>query len=122
LCSFFKKKKTNQNFKKKKTKPNRNRVKPTGFGSVFQGKNRFKPVWLGFSGFGLVFLVLARFRFGSVRFFTYKTETEPAGFFKILIGFFFDSVFSIFFSSFLALIGFSIFFSPLIFLLQLVSE
>ena len=33
------------------------------FGSVrfFKGKNRFKPVWLGFSGFGSVFSVLARF-------------------------------------------------------------
>jgi len=108
----------------------RNRVKPTGFGSVqfFRaktGSNRFGsvfPVWLGF---GLVFSVLARFFpvlawffwfgsvffpvffcFGSVRFFAYKTKTEPAGFFKILIGFFFNSVFSIFFSNFLSLIDF----------------
>jgi hypothetical protein len=79
---------------KKKPKPNRNRVKPTGFDSVrfdFLGQ---KPVWLGFLGFGLVFsgfgsvfsvwlgfFGFARFffGFGSVRFFRffgYKTETE----------------------------------------------
>jgi hypothetical protein len=51
------------------------------FGSVF-------PVWLGFARF---VSSLARFFFGlgSVRFFrffAYKTETEPADFFKILIG------------------------------------
>jgi hypothetical protein len=49
---------------KKKPKPNRNRVKPTGFGSVFLGQKpvqiglaRFFSVWLGFSG-------LARFWLG----------------------------------------------------------
>jgi hypothetical protein len=62
-------------FLKKKPKPNRNRVKPTGFGSVFYGKNRFKPVWLGFLGLARFFF---RFfvGFGSVRFFrffAYKT-------------------------------------------------
>jgi len=37
------------------------------FGSVFLGKNRFKPVWLGFLGLARFFPVLARFfRFGSV--------------------------------------------------------
>jgi hypothetical protein len=63
------------------------------------GKNRFKPVWLGFSSFGSVFSVwlgfsgLARFffrffvGFGSVRFFQFFVyKTEPAGFFKKLIG------------------------------------
>jgi len=90
---------------KKVTKPklfflkkNRNRVKPTGFGSVFLGKKpvqtgltRFFRFWLGFfSGFLSVSV-----RFGSV--FVYKTETEPAGFFKNLIGFFFGSVFSVIF-------------------------
>jgi hypothetical protein len=80
----------------------------------------FKPVWLGFSGFGSVFSVLARFfcglarffrfgsvffrffvGFGSVRFFWFFAyKTEPAGFFKNLIGFFFGSVFSVFFSVF----------------------
>jgi hypothetical protein len=72
-------------FFKKKPKPNRNRVKPTGFGSVrfgfFRaktGSNRFGSVfsvWLGFSG-------LARFFSGflsvSVRFFWFFVyETEP---------------------------------------------
>jgi hypothetical protein len=97
-------KKSNQTeffFLKKKPKPNRNRVKPTGFGSVrfgflgkkpvqtgfgsvFFGLARFFRFWLGFLSFGSVFSVLARFfpvfcrfRFGSVRFFGYKTETEP---------------------------------------------
>jgi len=105
-------------------KKNRNRVKPTGFGSVrfFRGK----PVQTGlalFSRFWLSFFGLARLffwffvRFGSVRFFrffAYKTETELAGFFKNLIGFFFRfGFFGYFFSSFLGLIGFSVFFSPL---------
>jgi len=86
----------------------------------------FFRFWLGFLGFGSVFVGLARFfsgfffvsvRFGTVRFFwffAYKTETEPAGFFKILIGlidFFFQfSFFSFFFSDFLNLINFSVFF------------
>jgi len=88
---------------KKKPKPNRNRVKPTGFGSVrfFLGQ---KPVQTG----------LARFLSVSVRFFWFFVyKTEPAGFFKNLIGligFFFGSVFSvIFFSGFLGLIGFPVF-------------
>ena len=48
-----------------------------GFGSVFFSLARFFwfgsvfPVWLGF------FPVFCRFRFGSARFFSYKTETEP---------------------------------------------
>ena len=88
---------------KKKPNPNRNRVKSTGFGSVFLGQKpvqtglaRFFWFWLGFSGFSSVFSGLAWFfRFGSVlaqfffqffvgfgsvrffRFFVYKTETEP---------------------------------------------
>jgi hypothetical protein len=93
---------------KKNPKPNRNRVKPTGFGSVrfcfFRaktGSNRFGSVfsvlaqffsvlawffsvWLGFGSVFPVWLgffpVFCRFRFGSVRFvrfFAYKTETEP---------------------------------------------
>ena len=62
-------------------KKNRNRVKPTGFGSVlfFRGKN-------GSNRFGSVFF---RFfiGFGSVRFFQFFVyKTEPAGFFKNLIG------------------------------------
>jgi len=78
-----------------KKKPNRNRVKPTGFGSVrfFRAKTssnrfgsvflvlaRFSRFWLGFSVWLGFFLVFCWFRFGSVRFFQffgYKTETEP---------------------------------------------
>jgi len=114
---------------KKVTKPkfffwkkNRNRVKPTGFGSVRFGFFRAKT---GSNRFGSVFSVLARFfRFGSVfpvwlgfgsvffpffvgfgsvwffRFFAYKTE--PAGSFKNLIGFFFQfGFFGYFFFGFL---------------------
>ena len=115
---------------------NRNRVKPTGFGSVrfgFLGQkpvqtglaqfSRFFPVlarfwlsffrfWLGFFGLARFFLVFCRVRFGFFRFFAYKTETEPAGFFKNiigLIGFFFGLVFSVIFSGFLGLIGFPVF-------------
>jgi hypothetical protein len=68
LVRFLSKKVTKPNFFLK----NRNWVKPTGFGSIFLGKKRFKPVWLGFfSGF-------FRFRFGLVfSVFAYKTETEP---------------------------------------------
>jgi len=58
------------------------------------------------------FWVLARFfsGFGSVRFFWFFAyKTEPAGFFKILIGFFLFGFFGYFFFSFLGLIGFSIF-------------
>jgi hypothetical protein len=60
------------------------------FNSVFS-------VWLGF------FLGFFLFEFGSVWFFlfqAYKTETEPVGFFKILIGligFFHSSVFLVIF-------------------------
>jgi hypothetical protein len=60
-----------------------------GFGSVFSGFGLVFSVWLGF---GSVFFPVF-FCFGSVRFFqffAYKTETEPAGFFKILIGYFFN--------------------------------
>jgi hypothetical protein len=82
------------NLKKKKPKPNRNRVKPTSFGSVRFGSvflvqkpvptglarfflvwARFFPVWLGFSGLARFFSVFSSF--GSVRFFqffAYKTE------------------------------------------------
>jgi len=97
-------------FLKKKPKPNRNRVKPTGFGSVqfFRvktGSNRFGsvfPVLLGFFGLArFFFLIFCRFRFGSVWFFWFFVyKTEPAGFFKNLIGFFFGSVFSVFFFRF----------------------
>jgi len=76
--SVFIKKKSNQIKKFFEKKPNRNRVKPTGFGSIrFFGQKpaqtglaRFFRFWLG------LFLVFCRFRFGSVRlfwFFAYKT-------------------------------------------------
>jgi len=81
-----------------------------GFSSVFPVLAQFFSVWLGFGsvfsvllGFGSVFFPV------SVRFFwffSYKTEIEPVDVFKILIGFFFGSVF---FSGFLSLIGFSVF-------------
>ena len=133
-------------FLKKKPKPNRNRVKPTGFGSVrfgvFRAKTglaRFFRFWLGFgsvfSGFGSVFSVwlgfgsifpvwlgffsdflLVSVRFGSVFLvFCYKTGTEPAGFFKNLIGLigFFFSVrfFRLFFFRFSRFNWFSGFFA-----------
>ena len=111
-------KKSNQTeifFFEKKPKPNRNRVKPTGFGSVRFGfcrektcSNRFGsvfPVWLGFGSVWLGFLSVS-VRFGLVfSVFVYKTETEPAGFFKNLIGligFFFRF-------GFFGLIGFLVF-------------
>jgi hypothetical protein len=74
---LLKKKVTKPNFFLKKTKPNRNRFKPTGFGSVwfgFLGKNQFKPVWLSFFGLARFFPVwlgwlgLARFFPVSVQF------------------------------------------------------
>jgi hypothetical protein len=73
----FLSKKSNQTVFLKKKKPNRNRFKPTGFGSVILEQ---KPVQTGlarfFFWFGLVFFC----GLGSVRFFrfqAYKTETEP---------------------------------------------
>ena len=84
---------------------NRNRFKPTGIGSVrfFRtktGSNRFSSVCFLFDSICFLFF---RFGFGSVRFFAYKTETEPADFFKILIGlidFFYSIFFGYFFSVF----------------------
>jgi hypothetical protein len=69
------------------------------FGFLWQkpvqtGLARFFWFWLGFLDFGSVFPVLlgffpvfCRFRFCSVRFFQFFVyKTEPAGFFKKLIG------------------------------------
>jgi hypothetical protein len=70
---FIKKSNQTEIIIKKKPKPNRNRVKPTGFGSVFLGE---KPVQTGLARFS----GLARFFSVSVRFFwffAYKTETKP---------------------------------------------
>jgi hypothetical protein len=91
-------KKSNQTeifFLKKKPKPNRNRVKPIGFGLVFLGQKPFKPVWLGFSGFGSVFSVLARFFPVLARFFSVWL-----GFFGLARFFRFGSVFFWFFVGF----------------------
>ena len=106
-------------------KKNRNRVKPTGFGSVRFGFFRAKT---GSNRFGSVFPVLARFfpvlarffssflsvsvRFGFFGFLLIKTKpnrTEPTRFFKNLIGFFSVRFFLLFFSGFLGLIGFPVF-------------
>ena len=84
-------------FKKTEIEPKPGQTDRFRFSLVFQGKNLFKPVWLCFSGLARFFFpaffvsVSVRFEF----FFAYKTETEPAGFFKILIGFFFCSVFAV---------------------------
>jgi hypothetical protein len=99
LFGFYQKKVTKPNFfYKKNPKPNRNPVKPTGFGSVrfFRAKTglaRFSRFWLGFSGLA---------RFFSVWFFGFlliKLKPNRTGrFFQILIGligFFFGSVFSV---------------------------
>jgi hypothetical protein len=74
------------------------------------GSNRFGSVLARFFRFDLVFSGF--FCLGSVRFFrfqTYKTETKPIDFFKILIGFFIVGFFQLFFSGFLNLLGFLIF-------------
>ena len=111
---FYLKKLSNWILKKK---PNRNRFKPTSFGLGRFGFFWQKPVqtglarfWIGF--FGLTWFFLVFFCLGSVRFFrfqTYKTETEPVGFFKILIDFFTVGFFRLFFSGFLNLLGILIF-------------
>ena len=108
-----------------------NRFKPTGFGSVIleqkpiqTGLARFFQfgsvfsIWLGFFpvwlSFFPVWLGFFQFGFGSIRFFrfqVYKTETEPVSFFKILIVFFHDSVFSVIF--FPVFLFFRFFCSPL---------
>jgi len=67
----------------------------TGFWLSFFSLTRFFRFWLGFFGLARFF---SRFFFGldSVRFFqflAYKTRTEPVGFFKILISFFYGSGF-----------------------------
>jgi hypothetical protein len=67
------------------------------------GSNRFGSVLFGLARFFfLVFSVWVRF--GFFQFQAYKTETKPVGFLKILIGFFYGSIFSVIFSSFISLI------------------
>ena len=113
---FYKKKRvTKLNLKKKtESKPvqtDRFRFGLIWFFRIKNGSNRlgrFFSFWLGFFGLSRFFSGL-----GSVRFFqfqTYKTETEPVGFFKILIGLIdFFSRFS-FFGYFFLLSRFSRFF------------
>jgi hypothetical protein len=95
-------------------KKNRNRTETSSNRpvSVRLGFLEQKPVWLGFFGLARFFPVF----FSSVLMvpsLKNQNQTEPVGFFKILIGligFFHGSVFSvIFFSGFLDLIGFSVF-------------
>jgi len=106
--SIFINKKITKSIKKNRnrTKTGSNRLVSVRFGFLGQ-----KPVQTGlswfFSGLARVFL----FGFGSVRFFrfqAYKTETEPVGFFKILIGFFHDSIFSVQLLLFFNIIGLAI--------------
>ena len=128
---FYKKKITKPKFFfEKKTETGSNRPVSVRFGFLGQkpvqtGLARFSRFWLGFFRFwlgffwfGSVFPVwlgfFSGFLSGSVRFFAYKTETEPAGFFKNLIGligFFFGSVFSVFFFRFSRFNRFSGFFA-----------
>jgi hypothetical protein len=96
---------------KKVTKPkfffekkNRNRVKPTGFGSVWCGFLRKKPVqtglaqffwfWLGFLGFGSVFSGFGSVFFGLARFFRFSSVLARfcSVFFSVFCRFRFSSV------------------------------
>ena len=79
---LFLSKKNNQTeiFKKKKPKPGQ--TDRFRFGSVFYGKNRFKPVWLGFSWFWLGFLGFS----GLARFFSgFFSVSVRFGFFGFLL-------------------------------------
>jgi hypothetical protein len=101
---FLFKKIIKPNLKKKRTETGSNQLVLVWVGSVFlikTGSNRFGSVLVRFFQFDLVFSRF--FGLGSVRFFqfqTYKTETEPVGFFKILIGFFTVGFFRLFFFRF----------------------
>jgi hypothetical protein len=103
----FLSKKNNQIKLKKKTETGSNKTHSNRFGLVF-------PVWLGFFPVWLGFFFRFFFCLGSIQFFRFQVyKTKPVSFFKILIGFFHGSVFSvIFFSGFLGLIDFLVFFSP----------
>ena len=67
-----------------------------------------KPVQTGLARFfSLARFFLVFFGFGSIQFFQFQTyETEPVGFFKILIGFFHGSVFLVIFFWFSRFFGF----------------
>ena len=58
---FIKKSNQTEIFLKKKTKTGSNRSVSVRFGFFREKTSWFKPVWLGFFGFGSVFSVLARF-------------------------------------------------------------
>jgi hypothetical protein len=100
-------------------KPNRNRFKPTGFGSVWFFRTKLVQTSLAwffcliFSGLAWVFFVWVWF--GSVFLISdLKNQNQTSQFFKILIDFFsWFGFLSYFFSDFLSLIGFSTFLSPL---------
>jgi hypothetical protein len=100
----FLSKKNNQTkifFLKKKLKPNRNRVKPTGFGSVRFGFLGQKPVQTGlarFSGFGSVYQFWLGFLdFGSVFFGLARCFLVWLGFGSVFpVSVRFSSVFSVF--------------------------
>ena len=114
---FIKKKVTKPKLKKK----NRNRFKPTGFGSIpfFRtkiGSNQFGSVLARFFSFCLNFFgffsVWVRFGFFS---FWLINRTEPVDFFKILISFFlWFGFFSYFFLVFSVFLIFQFFCSPLV--------
>jgi hypothetical protein len=118
LIRFLSKKVTKPNFFFfKKTEIGSNRPVSVRFFREKTGSNRFGsvfPVLTRFSRFFPVFFGLARFffrffvDFGAVRFFWFFVyRTEPAGFLKNLISFFFRfGFFGYFFSSFL---GFPVF-------------
>ena len=110
--------------KKPETEPKPGQTDRFRFGSVFLGQ---KPVWLGFSGFGSVFSVLAQFfsgflsvsvRFGSV-FFVIKPKPNRTGRFfqkfnRFNQFFFRFGFFGYFFLGFLGLIDFLVFlFTPI---------
>jgi len=116
--SVFIKKSNQTEFKKKKPKPNRNLVKPTGFGAVqfgFLGQKpiqtglaRFSRFWLGFCsvwlGFFLVFFGFGSVRFGFFGFLLIKPKPNQTGrFFQNF------NRFNWFFFGFLGLIGFLVF-------------
>jgi len=115
---FIKKKSNETKFKK-----NRNRFKPTGsvrfvlvfrtktssnrFGSVLARFDSVFSIWLGLDWFFSGLAWFFQFRFGSIFLISgLQTETELVGFFKILIGFFHGSVFSVFFFGFLSFLVF----------------
>ena len=83
----------------------RTKIGSNRFGSVFSVLGSFFSVWLNFFRFG--------FGFFGFSFIKQKPNRTGRFFFKILIGFFSRFGFFNYFSSFLNLINFSVFFLPL---------